>query len=214
MRPPVTGLRAATGMTLLEVLVALTILAVIVSVLVAGLRVGVRAWEAGERRVTAQQEVRAVIELLTEALSAAAPYRGRLGDGLDRVTLFQGERDEIRFVTTAPPLVLDVPAAPFHAVTLRRTDEDHLRLVERMVPADEPFGDDGARAVLARSVTAFKVEYRDGQGLWTERWDPRDSGGLPNAVRVALTVRERGRDERTETFVVPIALGGSGRERR
>ncbi len=202
--------RAATGMTLLEVIVALTILVVIVTVLLAGLRVGVRAWEAGERRVAAQQQLRAVIELLTEALATAVPYRGRLGDGLDRVTLFQGESEEIRFVTTAPPLVLDAPATPFHAVTVRRTNEDQLRLVERMVPADEPFGDDGARAILSRSVTAFKVEYRDGQGAWMDRWDPRNAGGLPSAVRVGLTIRERGQAERTTTFLVPIALGRSG----
>lgn len=203
------GPASLRGMTLLEVLVALTVLAVIVTVLVAGLRVGVRAWEAGERRAAAQQELRAVIELLTEALATATPYRGRLGDGLDRVTLFEGAPDEIHFVTTAPPLVLDVPAAPFHAVTVRRTDEGQIMLVERMVPADEPFGEDGARAVLARSVTAFKAEYRDGQGAWADRWDPRNAGGLPSAVRVVFTVREPGHAEKTATFVVPIALGRS-----
>src|SRR5262249_53593547 len=201
---------APRGMTLLEVLVALTILAVIVTVLVAGLRVGVQAWEAGERRAASQQQLRAVIELLTEALATAAPYRGRLGDGLDKVTLFRGGSDEVHFVTPAPPLVLDVPAAPSHAVTLRRTNEDQLRLVERMVPADEPFGDDGARVTLSRSVTAFKVEYRDGQGAWADRWDPRNSGGLPAAVRVGLTIRDAAKVERTTTFVVPIPLGRSG----
>jgi general secretion pathway protein J len=202
--------RGQAGMTLLEVIVAITILSVIVGVLLAGLRVGVRAWEAGERRAAAQQELRAVIELLTEALATAAPYRGRLGDGLDRVTLFQGESEEIRFVTTAPPLMLDVPAAPFHAVTVRRTSDDQLRLVERMVPADEPFGQDGARAVLSRAVTGFKVEYRDGEGAWVDRWDPRNTRGLPSAVRVALTVRPKGQNERTATFVVPIALSRAG----
>jgi general secretion pathway protein J len=202
--------RDQAGMTLLEVLVALTILSVIVAVLLAGLRVGVRAWESGERRAAAQQELRAVIELLTEALATAAPYRGRLGDAPDRVTLFQGEADEIRFVTSAPPLVLDVPAAPFHAVTVRRTSDDQLRLVERMVPADEPFGQEGARAVLSRAVTGFKVEYRDGEGAWVDRWDPRNNRGLPAAVRVALTVQPKGQNERTATFVVPIALGRTG----
>lgn len=193
-------------MTLLEVLVAFTILAVIVGVLVASLRVGVRAWEAGTRRVAVQQEFRAVIELLTEALSTATPYRGRLGGGSERVVLFQGERDEVRFVTTAPPLVLDAPAAPFHAVTVRRAGEEQLRLVERLVPADEPFGDT-PYTVLARSVTSLKLEYRDAQGAWADSWDSKTVGGLPTAVRVELTVREPGRGERTTSFVVPLALG-------
>jgi prepilin-type N-terminal cleavage/methylation domain-containing protein len=223
MMPLRTGRRRQLGMTLLEVIVALTILVVIVGVLITSLRVGVRAWETGERRVAAQQELRALVELLSNALSTAAPYRGRLGDGLDRVVLFQGDTDEVRFVTTAPPLFLDAPAVPFHAVTLRRTDKDELRLVERLVPADEPFGD-SPHTVLARAVTAFKVQYRDGQGLWTDRWDPTSAGtlqtstplglpgaggtGLPTAVRIELTLYDPGRAERAATFVVPIALGG------
>ncbi|MBI3458505.1 MAG: hypothetical protein HY002_22255 [Candidatus Rokubacteria bacterium] len=193
-------------MTLLEVLIALTILAMIVLLLVASLRVGVRAWEAGERRVAFQQELRAVIELVTEALSTATPYRGRLGGDPDRVVLFQGEAEEVRFVTTTAPLVLDAPAAPFHAVTLRHTGKAELRLVERLVPADEPFGD-SPETILARAVTTFRLQYRDDQGLWLERWDGKTAGGLPTAVRVELTVGEPGRPEKVATFVIPIPLG-------
>lgn len=196
----------APGMTLLEVLLAFSIFAVIVVVMLAGLRVGVRAWEAGERRAAVQQEMRAVIELLTEALSTAYPYRGRLGGGLERVVLFVGEAAEVRFVTTAPPLALDAPAVPFHAVTLRHTAENELRIVERLVPAEEPFGD-SPHTVLSRSVTGFRLQYRDDQGLWQDKWSGQTTAALPSAVRVELTLRERGRAEKTATFLVPIALG-------
>ena len=193
-------------MTLLEVLLAITILAVIVVVLVASLRVGVQAWEAGERRAAAQQEVRAIVELLTEALSAAYPYRGPSGDGAERVVLFEGEGEEVHFVTTAPPLLLDAPAAPFHAVTLRRTDDDQLRLVERLVPTDEPFGDRPS-VVLSRTVSALKLEYRDDQGAWQPRWEKRNNA-VPTAVRVELTIHQAGQAAgRSAAFVVPLALG-------
>jgi general secretion pathway protein J len=196
------------GMTLLEILLAFTILAVIVVVLVTSLRIGVRAWEAGERRAAGHQEVRAMIELLTEALATAFPYRGRLGDGLSRVVLFEGEADEVRWVTTAPPLLLDAPAVPFHAVTLRYTNEGELLLTERLVPTDEPFGDE-PHIVLSRSVSALRLEYRDDQGSWQSRWE-KANNALPTAVRVGLTVREPGRGtERAAAFVVPLALGKS-----
>jgi general secretion pathway protein J len=193
------------GMTLLEVLLAFTILAVIVVVLVTSLRVGVRAWEAGERRAAGHQEVRAMIELLTEALSTAFPYKGRLGDGLSRLVLFEGEADEVHWVTTAPPFLLDAPATPFHAITLRYTSEGELRLTERMVPSDEPFGND-PHVVLSRAVSAFRLEYRDDQGAWQSRWE-KANNALPAAVRVEVRVREPGRgNERSATFVVPLAL--------
>ena len=132
-------------------------------------------------------------------------------------------------MTTAAPLFLDAPAAPFHAVTVGRGDNDELWLVERLVPADEPFRPT-PRTVLARSVTAFKVQYRDAQGLWTDRWEAKSPGvlptpppgtrltpspgvlpptadiGLPTAVRIELTVQERGQAERSANFVVPIVL--------
>jgi general secretion pathway protein J len=196
------------GLTLLEVIIALTIAALIVGVLLTSLRVGVHAWEAGERRAATQQEVRALFELLTEALSSAIPLRGRLGEAPDRVVLFQGERAEVRFVTTASPLVLDAPTTPFHAVTLRHTSDNQLRLIERLVPADEPFGG-GPETVLARSVTELRVEYRDNDGLWADRWDPRLTTGLPAAVRVQFTFREGGRPERTATLLVPIPLASA-----
>jgi general secretion pathway protein J len=195
----------ARGMTLLEVLLALTILALIVVVLVAALRVGVRAWEAGERRAAGHQELRAMIELLTEALSTAFPYKGRLGEGLTRTVLFEGEADEVHWVTTAPPLLLEAPAVPFHAITLRYTSEGELRLTERLVPTDEPFGDE-PHVGLSRAVSAFHLEYRDEQGAWQSRWE-KANNSLPRAVRVELTVREPGRGtERKAAFVVPLPL--------
>ncbi len=195
-------------MTLLEILVAFTILAAIVVILVTSLRVGVRAWESGERQAAARQEVRAVIELITDALAAAYPYRARLEVGPQRVLLFLGEPEDVRFVTTAPPLALDVPAAPFHAVTLRRAGERELRLVERLLPAEEPFPDSPA-IVLTGSVTAFRLQYRDEQGAWLDSWDGKTTSKLPSAVRVELTLRGRDQAERAAAFVVPIALGGA-----
>lgn len=197
--------RNAKGLTLVEVLLATAILAVIVVVLVATLRVGVNALEAGERRAAAQQEIRAVVELVTEALASAYPYRGTLGESPEKIVLFQGEDDELRFVTGAPPLLLDAPAVPFHAVVLRRVEHE-LRVVERLVPNKEPFPD-GPPLVLSRSITDFKLEYRDAQGLWQSRWDGQSAAAIPVAVKVELSIQSRGRPATTATFVVPIALG-------
>lgn len=198
--------RDARALTLVEVTLALAILAVIIVLLVGSLRVGVGAWEAGERQAAAQQEIRAVVELLTEALGAAYPYRGRLGGGLERVVLFRGESAEVAWITTAPPLALDAPVVPFHAVILRHGGEAELRIVERLVPAEEPFAD-GPLTVLARSVTGLRLQYRDDQGVWQDAWDGKTAAGLPTAVRVELTVRDRGRPERVVSLVVPIPLG-------
>lgn len=200
------GLAGSRGLTLVEVILAVSTLAVIVLLLAGTLRVALRAWESGQRRADSQQELRAVVELLTEALAAAYPYRGRLGESPERVVLFVGEPEEVRFVTTAEPLALDAPAAPFHAVTVARADTDRLRVVERLVPAQEPFGE-GPEAVLSRSVTVFRLQYLDETGAWLDRWDGRTAAALPSAVRVELAVRIGARVQGVPSFVVPLALG-------
>jgi hypothetical protein len=42
--------------------------------------------------------------------------------------------------------------------------------------------------VLSRSVTRFTLAYRDEDGVWQDKWDAREAGGLPTAVRVELAV--------------------------
>ena len=71
--------RDGRGFTLLEVILAVSILAVVVVLATAALRVGLRAWESGQRRADLQQESRALVELVSEALAGASAYRGRSG---------------------------------------------------------------------------------------------------------------------------------------
>jgi general secretion pathway protein J len=195
------------GFTLIEILLAVSTLAVVVLMATGALRVGLRAWESGQRRVDRQQEGRALVELISDALAGASPYQGRLDISPERVVLFEGEPDEIRFVTNAPPLMLDAPAVPFHAVVLGRKGQDALRLVERLVPSDEPFTP-GLERVLSRSVTRFTLAYRDESGAWQERWNAREAGGLPTAVRLELAIAGLGRA--TPPLVIALPLGRQG----
>jgi general secretion pathway protein J len=197
--------RGARGFTLMEVLLALSGLAMVVVLLVGSLRVGLRAWEASQRQTALQQETRAIVELVSEALEGAYPYRGRLGEAPERVVLFQGAAEEVRFVTAAPPLGLDAPVSPFHAVVLGRTG-DRLRVIERLVPADEPFAE-APETVLSRSVTAFRLRYRDEAGLWQDEWDGKAAKGLPTAVTVEVAVSAHGRQLQLPPLVVPLPLG-------
>jgi general secretion pathway protein J len=193
-------------MTLLEVLLAISVLAVLVVLMAGILRVGLRGWEAGQRQADAQQEVRAVVELVTEALAGAYPYRGTADGGLERSVLFDGTPDEVRFVTTAPPVGLDAPAAPFHAVVLGRDGEDRLRVTERLVPADAPFTN-GTATTLSRAVTTFRLYYKDESGAWLDSWDGKSAAGIPTAVRVDLVVRPAGRRQAIPSLLVPLPLG-------
>ncbi len=206
MRPPASPVVARSdsrGFSLIEIVLAVSILAVVVLLATSALRVGMRAWEAGQRRVDLQQESRALVELLSETLTGAFPYQGRIGLSPERIVLFEGDTDEVRFVTSAPPFVLDAPNAPFHAVVLSRKKSDELLLAERIVPTDEPFGP-GSERVLSRSVARFSLAYRDHAGAWQERWDGKEAGGIPTAVRLELVVDPA---RAAPAVVIPLPLG-------
>jgi prepilin-type N-terminal cleavage/methylation domain-containing protein len=203
-RPGPSPCADGRGFTLLEVILAVFILAVVVLLATTALRVGLRAWEAGQRRADLQQENRALMELVSDTLAGAFPYQGHLGQNPDRFVLFQGERDEVRFVTTAPPLALDTTVAPFHAVVLGLKGEDALRLIERLVPTDDPFTP-GSERVLSRSISHFALSYRDESGVWQDKWDGRDAGGLPTAIRFELAVGRR--TEAAPAVIIDMPLG-------
>jgi hypothetical protein len=186
---------------------ALSTLAVVVLLATAALRIGLGAWATGQRRADLQQESRALVELIGEALAGAVPYQGRRGLSPERIVLFEGEPGEVRFVTSAPPLTLEAPAAPFHAVVLGRRGDDVLRLVERLVPTDEPFPS-GPERMLSRSVTSFTLAYRDEAGAWQERWNAGEAGGLPTAVRFELRVGSA--VQAMPAVVVSLPLGKQG----
>lgn len=73
------------GFTLLELIIALTVLGVIVTIVFGALRVGVRAWEKGEREIESRQRERIVLDRIAQQMASiyrpvdlppaeAAPY--------------------------------------------------------------------------------------------------------------------------------------------
>ena len=68
--------RGDRGFTLIELVLALSILAIMVTILFGGLRVGLRAWERGEAKASSLQRSRSVTQLLEEALGGIYPYTG------------------------------------------------------------------------------------------------------------------------------------------
>ncbi|MDP1773765.1 MAG: prepilin-type N-terminal cleavage/methylation domain-containing protein [Methylobacter sp.] len=66
-------LRTATGFTLIEVLIAMTLLSMMVVLLFASLRICAQSWEQGERKITDVNEVAVVYNFFQRHLSSAIP---------------------------------------------------------------------------------------------------------------------------------------------
>jgi hypothetical protein len=53
-------------------------------------------------------------------------------------------------------------------------------------------------------VTRFRLTYQDETGAWQERWDGKEVGGLPTAVKLELVV---GTGRVAPAVVIPLPLG-------
>ncbi|MCL6640934.1 MAG: type II secretion system protein GspJ [Candidatus Rokubacteria bacterium] len=196
--------RGQGGFTLLELLIALAIVASLVAIAFGGLRVAVAAWDQGQDRAEAHQHLRGVAVVLARALSAAYPYRAPLGQAPEPVVLFRGEAGRLELVTQAPPLAPPIPVA-FTAVVIALEQDETPSLVirQRVLPNRDPFGE---AAVVLRdpAVSRLAFRYLDESGAWQDEWDPETRGGLPRAVQVSVAVAHRGRLETLPPLTVTL----------
>lgn len=196
----------ARGFTLLELLIALGIVAALLAVLLGGLRVGLAAWRQGEDRAEAHQHLRTLAELLSHSVAGTFPYRMAPQPGGTPVIQFRGEEQRLAFVTLTPPFPFAAPIA-FTAVVIAHEGGDRpgLRVTEKALPNLEPF--ESATPVLADpAVTGMSFRYLRPGGGWEDRWDGSREGGLPQAVEIRLTAEINGRVEPFPPITVPFRV--------
>ena len=89
------------GFTLLELLVAMTLLGLLMMALFGGLQLGARVWEVSERALDDEGRTLAVRRFLHDRLEQAFPVRHRHTEGSGGI-IFSGDRTTLRFVSTMP----------------------------------------------------------------------------------------------------------------
>ncbi len=183
------------GFTLLELLIALSIVAALLVILLGGLRVGLAAWRQGEDRAEAHQHLRSLAGLLSRSVAGTFPYRMPPQPGGTPVIWFQGEKQRLAFVTLSPPFPLASPIA-FTAVIVAHEGGERpgLSVKEKALPNVDPFEAD-TPLFVDPTVTAITFRYLKPGGGWEARWDGAAEAGLPQAVEIRLTTRINGRAE-------------------
>ena len=92
--------QAAAGFTLVELLVAITILGMLAALVFGGFRFGNRAWERAQTHVDHTSEIQLVQSFLRRRLGAAAPVWKR-AERRDQSLEFDGQGSRLSFVTVS-----------------------------------------------------------------------------------------------------------------
>jgi general secretion pathway protein J len=189
------------GFTLLEVLLALSIVAAMLVIVFGGLRIGLAAWQRGEERTAKLDHTRSLAVLLERALDGAFPYRIAAEGEQEARALFEGLPDRLTFVTLSPPFPTGAPAA-FTAVSLS-ADATGLALRQQILP--NPVLPDRLRPLLVDARTRglrFRYLGREPEA-WQDTWDAVRDEGLPRAVEITL-VAGAGPRGVPQTLTLPI----------
>ncbi|MBI1726465.1 MAG: prepilin-type N-terminal cleavage/methylation domain-containing protein [Candidatus Rokubacteria bacterium] len=196
------------GFTLVEVVIALTIVATLLVVMFGSLRVGLAAWQRGDERAEVLDRARSITQIVTRTLGAAHPYMTAAQRGEAPRLLFEGTPDRVAFVTAVPPFPTAVPIA-FTAVTLSQETGPvpGLAVRQKPLPNAEPF--DGAiePALVDGTVSAVHFRYlRESDRAWTERWDAVEEKALPLAVEITLSIVQAGRSAPQPPLMVSLPV--------
>jgi len=195
------------GLTLIELVLTLTILALAGSLVSGALATGLRAWQTGLRSGREELVARIVLERIATQLRAAIVSPAKRNDA-DAVA-FDAAENQLRFVTLAA-----AGPAPVQVSYGLRVDGGASHLVYREFPwPDKDFFGEGRprREEKVVEVTGFSVKVvkrTDKPGTGDEpapaEWSPRDRE-LPASVSVEIVVTAADRLEpRHYRITVPI----------
>ena len=181
----------AGGFTLVELTVALVLMAAMAAILFGSLSLAARSWDGGEAKAQEASDMRTAQSYLRAQISAQYPQR--LWNAEEVPLMFAGERDEIRYAAVLPERVAEGGVYYFRVAVVQANGKSQL-VQERVIPdaaaLQEPEFRDAQRSLLAEGIAELRFAYfgRDPgvsdtvDPTWRDRWDDRQR--LPLLVRI------------------------------
>ncbi|MBI5788187.1 MAG: type II secretion system protein [Candidatus Schekmanbacteria bacterium] len=148
------------GFTLLELIIAMTILGLMMAVIMGGFHLGIRAWEKGEAKAEHNQKLRVVLDNMLEEIRSAHSLFIQ-SDEKVKYHAFWGENDRIKFITTASGLQGEANISYTRAVTYYVSSGTGLVMKETACLGGDCFEDLESRdeVVLDPNVSSIQFQY-------------------------------------------------------
>jgi general secretion pathway protein J len=188
------------GFTLIEVVLAMILVALIMGIAIGSIRMSRKAAENGERRIEAVNAIRVTQEFLRKQLSRTLPLAFAMDRTEGKNYVFEGTDDGITFVAPMPGYLSS--GGPY--IQRLEIERGELRFYHRMLLSEEE--DEDEPVVLLDRIRRAEFEFRgiDDEGKlgdWETEWE--DPSRTPMMVRLSM---EFSRDSGMQWPVLEVPL--------
>lgn len=186
--------KSQRGLTLVELVIALTLLGGLSLALGSTISIGARSAASAERKTEQARRFRIATDLLVRQIRSAAPLlviAENEDDEEEPIPFFEGEQERLTFVTAMP----QAPENSGYALVEYWLEGEVLMMSE--LPYFATFAGDAGRdldhlkfsAPLLLDVGSISFEYRRSSfetETWTTDWSAEDNDALPAVVRIVV----------------------------
>jgi prepilin-type N-terminal cleavage/methylation domain-containing protein len=196
--------QSESAFTLLEIMLAVTILALVITAVYSTWSAGLAGWKRSASVTENLQRERVILDMLADLTQSAVFFRSDVGLYAIQGTHEAQTGDAISFVTGSDLLLpqTEIAAAGMRRVTitLGRDQRGWTFLGMSNEPALAPdSAPDPIMHILSRDVCGFGVRYRDPRSAsWVDKWEEQSL--IPSAIE--YTVAFGANDGRTPPVVV------------
>jgi general secretion pathway protein J len=185
MRNPKSG----QGFTLIEVLLAMTLLSVMMTLLFVSLKICAESWEKGEKKIFEVSETAGVVNFFQRHLVMAKPLWNDFTEE-ERLFSFQGDQQSLQFVSSFPA---SAGRAGLQLFTIRLLNQNRENVIQVTIAPFYPVaeGDEWLteEETLIKGVSGFSLAYfgqeaGESGSRWQDQWLQRDQ--LPKLVKIKI----------------------------
>ncbi len=195
------------GFTLIEVLIAMTLLSIMVVLLFSSLRICAQSWEQGESKITEVNEVAVVYNFFQRHLASAIPLwadfiakddvyaasqsgTGAAAEQAEKILSFQGKKQSLKFVSVFPA---SAGRAGFQLFSIQPQEQDDELVITVTLtpffPVTEGEEWHQEEVVLLRHVSEFALSYYGdtddtGESRWQDEW--LEKNAQPRLVKIGI----------------------------
>jgi prepilin-type N-terminal cleavage/methylation domain-containing protein len=207
------------GFTLLEMLIAVTLVAMMAVGLWAVFQISIRSWSRGTEFIDANQRHRSILSMVRKQIASTyclfSP--ADLRQGKTPYLIFSGTENSLRFISLNSLRFQESPGLTLVSFDVAQDREGHYSLVEReerylgQDPDLESFlnrGDEKVTTIFS-NLLSLTLEYFDpgdnvNPAKWVREWDGQNMGRPPLAVSMTMISRDPEGNTLNRHMVVPI----------